>query len=222
MLAEPQLSQATDERWPQIAAGSDASTLVSIYEDNINIAIWQREQQQVLDEYAAQWVEQKPSHTPRVILSANQPKETLEQLLPNIENKDLFLRDINYLVEMFACLFEVNEVGLRLTPLNKAMCPKFHVDNIPCRLVTTYGGLGTEWLTEENLNRQFLGKGSHGLPDEQSGIFNNANSIQQVKSQHVSLLKGSGWEGNEKTGLVHRSPSLSNGQTRLLLTMDFS
>ncbi|WP_297291060.1 DUF1826 domain-containing protein [Oceanicoccus sp.] len=33
-------------------------------------------------------------------------------------------------------------------------------------------------------------------------------------------MKGELWEGNEGAGLVHRSPSLSAGERRLLLTLD--
>ncbi|MCP3699547.1 MAG: DUF1826 domain-containing protein [Aliivibrio sp.] len=37
----------------------------------------------------------------------------------------------------------------------------------------------------------------------------------------MALLKGEGWFENEGGGLVHRSPSLTNGDKRLLLTLDF-
>jgi hypothetical protein len=35
------------------------------------------------------------------------------------------------------------------------------------------------------------------------------------------LLKGEAWIGNENGGLVHRSPNLTGGARRLLLTLDF-
>jgi len=38
----------------------------------------------------------------------------------------------------------------------------------------------------------------------------------------VALLKGELWEGNEKAGLVHRSPAVPADHRRLLLTLDFS
>lgn len=50
------------------------------------------------------------------------------------------------MVDMFCCLFELKRAGLRLTVLDRAMCPRFHVDRVPCRLVTTYLGAATEWL----------------------------------------------------------------------------
>ena len=166
--------------------------------------------------------ERYPAHTPRLLLSVDAAAEQIAEFLPDLEYKNEFHQDITLLVEMFACLFDTDEVGLRLTPLKTAMCPRFHVDNIPCRLVSTYGDLGTEWLLEPNINRKRLGRGAKGLPDAESGIYYDEKSIQRLASQQVALLKGSGWEGNESYGLVHRSPGLNSGQTRLLLTLDFS
>ena len=76
--------------------------------------------------------------------------------MPDSDHKREFQQDIILLISLFACLFGAEQINLRLTPLKTAMCPRFHVDNIPCRLVTTYGGLGTEWLLEENINRCLL------------------------------------------------------------------
>lgn len=217
-------ASATYDNSPKPAADNDLSVLTSIYEDNINIAVWQREQKVLLEQYAQQWCDQYASHSPRLLLptQTQQLNGNLAELLPDLEHKDIFQQDVALLVDMFACLFEADEVGLRLTPLAKAMCPRFHVDNIPCRLVTTYGGVGTQWLLEDNVDRRRLGRGANGLPDSESGIFKDDKQVQQLNTQYVALLKGSGWEGNEDNGLVHRSPSLLSGQARLLLTLDFA
>ena len=207
---------------PKASRGDSPSVLTSIYEDEVNIAIWQRENKESIDRYAHMWASQQPAHSPRVLLSMKgKLSEQLDSLLPEIEGKDEFQQEVELLVDMFACLFDAEEVGLRLTPLSKAMCPRFHVDNIPCRLITTYAGLGTEWLLEDNLDRRRLGRGANGLADHESGIFSDAEQIQQLQSQHVALLKGSGWIGNEEHALVHRSPCISPPQTRLLLTLDY-
>ena len=159
---------------------------------------------------------------PRLLLSVSDMSKPLDELLPDLHHKSDFQQDFILLINMFACLFEVDEVGLRLTPLTKAMCPRFHVDHIPCRLVVSYGDLGTEWLLEGNVDRSCLGEGAKGLPDHSSGILQGTKAIQRLGAQQVALLKGSGWEGNEAFGLVHRSPHGSPEQSRLLLTLDFS
>ena len=43
-------------------------------------------------------------------------------------------------------------VGVRLLTLNKPMCPRFHVDQIPCRLLITISGGGTEWIPNEDVD----------------------------------------------------------------------
>lgn len=122
---------------------------------------------------------------------------------------------------MFCYLFDLKQTGLRLTTLCHAMCPRFHVDRIPCRLVTTFQGVSTQWLPNHTVDRTKLGAGSQGLPDDQSGIYLSENDICQLKTGDVALLKGERWEGNENAGLVHRSPAVTEGGQRLLLTLDF-
>ena len=125
-------------------------------------------------------------------------------------------RSIAELVDMFCCLLGLNRAGLRLGVLDSAMCPKFHVDRVPCRLVTTYLGAGTEWLPHNAVDRSKLGPGS------QIGLVKSPGNIEQLNCGDVALLKGELWEGNEDAGLVHRSPSVETGELRLLLSIDVS
>lgn len=104
---------------------------------------------------------------------------------------------------------------------NSAMCPKFLVDRIPCRLVTTYHGAATEWLPNEVVDRSKLGHGSDGKPDHESGLFGSSDDIKQLAIGDVALLKGDFWQGNEGKCLVHRSPGGVKDSRRLFLTMDF-
>jgi hypothetical protein len=48
--------------------------------------------------------------------------------------------DVTWLVAAYTCLVGARRVGLRLRVLDGAMCPRFHVDNVPLRLLTTYAG----------------------------------------------------------------------------------
>ena len=88
------------------------------------------------------------------------------------------------------------------------MCPRFHVDNVPLRLLTTYAGPGSEWLREDQSPRREL---LTSLPP--------VDNIQHLSVGEVAVLKGEKWQGNEGAGLVHRSPSGQQG--RLLLSLDW-
>lgn len=200
----------------------EAEVLADIYEENVNIATWQRTLSSELLS-AAQHI-LSSNHSFRVSTSVS-PQDTFDSLYETLGN-DAHARaisnDITEIVSMFCCLFDLERVGLRLATLERAMCPKFHVDRVPCRLVTTYSGIATQWLPHQDVNREKLGTGSQGKRDEESGLYISQSDIQQLKAGDVALLKGESWLGNEGAGLVHRSPSVTDGEKRLLLTLDFS
>ena len=111
---------------------------------------------------------------------------------------------------MFCCLFDLKRVGLRLTTLHHAMCPRFHVDNIPYRLVTTYGGTGTQWLPHQVVDRRKLGTGNQGLSDDLSGLYKNGTTVEQLVCAHVALLKDEGCKAMRMLDwfIVHRRLNL--------------
>ena len=45
--------------------------------------------------------------------------------------------------------------------------------------------------------------------------------IEQLDIGHVALLKGESWDGNNGSGLVHRSPHENKEYSRLYMTIDF-
>lgn len=200
--------------------GSEPSTLTDIYRDDVNMAIWQRALPSSIHQAVAGFATQHTQFQASMTVTANTAYESICEAFSD-QALDEVSRNISELVDMFCCLFELERVGLRLTVLHKAMCPKFHVDKVPCRLVTTYQGVATEWLAHEDVNRAKLGVASIGLSDSESGIYQQSSDIQQLMCGDVALLKGERWQGNEGAGLVHRSPAVNTNEPRLLLTLDF-
>lgn len=194
------------------------TALADIYEPEVNLTIWQRTLPTTLIESAKHLLQAKPEL--RIVTTVT-PAEAFPYLTNAVgtEHSEL-VENIAQLVDMFCCLFDLRHAGLRLTGLNTAMCPKFHVDRVPCRLVTTYHGSATEWLPHHRVNREKLGARSNGLPDSESGVFANQSHIQQMNCGDVALLKGELWQDNDGAGLVHRSPALAHNENRLLLTLD--
>ena len=131
----------------------------------------------------------------------------------DVQGYEGFIADLSWLVRAFACLLGARRIGLRLRVLDKAMCPRFHVDHVPVRLITTYAGIGSQWLMEGAMDRRQLGK-----PDAEP---QDNSLIGQIASGDVALLKGEKWHGNEGFGLIHRSPQLAAGERRLILTLDW-
>jgi hypothetical protein len=204
----------------QLAEGVNPSVLTKIYNETFNIAVWQRDLDPNIKQVVASFIEENPTFQTSMTVTVNSATPSLIEVLGETEDVRPLVKDAAKLVEMFCYLFEQQRVGLRLTVLNHAMCPRFHVDRVPCRLVTTYQGSATQWLPNTASNRSKLGHGNGGLPDHESGLYAFSDDVQQLKAGDVSLLKGEEWEGNEGAGLIHRSPS--NGSPRLLLTLDFN
>lgn len=203
-----------------VSAGAQPTVLADIYNDKINIAVWQRNFNQELADAISHFVASNPSLSKSLTVSPETAYEQLDNKLLGSAPKVL-LENIVELVDMFCCLFDLKQTGLRIATLSNAMCPRFHIDNVPCRLVSTYQGTATEWLPNHVLDRSKLGHGNNGKPDSSSGLYTPESSIQQLTCGDVALLKGELWSGNENLGLVHRSPINASSETRLLITLDF-
>lgn len=202
--------------------GSHPTIFTDIYQDDTNIVIWQREHTANFQNLLSEFLTANSNFQSTMTVSPQTVLSSMSKELGDSEVAFMLSEDIAELVDMFCCLFELERAGLRLTALDKAMCPRYHVDKIPCRLVTTYHGIATEWIPHNQVDRTKLGRGNQGKSDDQSGLYQSPNDIHQLTQSDVALLKGEMWEGNENAGLVHRSPSVIEGDQRLLLTLDFN
>lgn len=200
-----------------VVKSSHQEVLADIYQDNISMAVWQR-QLGSISLYTESLLESSPNFVFKSQGSSEYLNTMLRKLLPEAQDKALFVEDVTLLVDMFACLFDLEEVGLRLNVLSSAMCPRFHVDKIPCRLISTYAGSGSEWLHEAHVIRDRLGRGGQ-VNDHESGLYEKGR-INQLNAGDVALMKGDEWPTSLGRGVVHRSPSASLESKRLFLSLD--
>ena len=222
MLAIDNTALTQDIKTRFVAEGAEATVWTDIYQDDCNMAIWKRELAPELPQHIDAFLKSNCRFQTALTLSPQNALSDIQKALGSSEATALLSEDIAELVKMFCYLFELDHTGLRLTALDKAMCPRFHVDRVPCRLLTTYQGEATEWLHHRSVDRSKLGKGSEGKTDQQARLFRNAKEIRQLNAGDVALLKGENWQGNEGAGLVHRSPAVLAGEMRLLLTLDIN
>ena len=201
--------------------GGQSDIFSSIYQQETHIVIWQRSLSTSLSQSAETILFTKPSLEMSMVLSPRDAFENLKKAIGPSQESKVLSKDIAQLVNMFCSLFEQKRAVIRLSALDRTMCPRFHVDWVPCRLITTYQGVATEWLPHNVADRSKLGTGNMGKPDELSGLFDSSSDIQQLNCGDIALLKGEIWENNEGAGVIHRSPQLSGVNCRLLLTIDF-
>lgn len=194
----------------QQVSSPELSMLTRIYEDEVNLAVWQRELNGPVERYAHWLLTQPEGIQWQEVINSADTATLAAQKLPPHPDRQSFIDDLVEVLDIFCCLFELDAVGMRLRVLERAMCPRFHTDRVPCRLITTYGGTGTEWLP-----------GGAKAPLGVGASDPRLSAVQVVSSGNLALLKGDAWLNNDGFGLVHRSPQLAGGQKRLLLTADF-
>jgi hypothetical protein len=225
MSALPQFKFKPQPTCSTACVSYQLTDLTEIYKDDVNLCVVNRTVDAEIHHFVNELFAAQRHVS--VIENFKVADFDFEKLLPQakqLRGYTEFHKDIEHLVSVFCELFDLETVGLRLGILDKAMCPKFHVDHVPCRLVCTYGGIGTEWLEDRYINRTKLGIGSGGLTDDKSGLIQaDLDVINTMPAYAIGLLKGSNWDGNEQNGAVHRSPKLTqHSPQRLLLTLDFA
>ncbi len=194
------------------AFGEAPKVLTEIFQDGVNLAVWQRRLPAQIEDFASLAVSLGQSLADQRVLDVNEHEPPqlpgLLQEAADLQGYEGFVADVKWLVSAYTCLLGARRVGLRLRVLQGAMCPRFHVDNVPLRLLTTYVGPGSEWLEEGVVER--VGLHLAAAP---------VDNIRSLKPGDVAVLKGEKWLGNEGAGLIHRSPA--SEQRRLLLSLDW-
>lgn len=179
-----------------------------IYQEDVNMVNWQRDLSPTVTQEVQQLINTDQEIKQTRFIELNDLDNQLLNLFTNSQNLSHLTADLKTLIEMFACLFEIDKVGLRFVRLNHAMCPKFHVDRVPCRLITTYFGEATQYIP------------NHAVTRQETGLEANLEYIEQLSCGDVALLKGETWPNNEHCGLVHRSPGVAENESRMVLTLD--
>lgn len=199
---------------PIAVMGKQAECLTEIFRDEVNLAVWNRTLAPDVAAFARSLTGCAGQLERFVSLSEG---DSAASALPNwaleMDGAEAWVADADELAEMYRVLFEPDAVGLRLHVLQGTMCPRFHVDRVPVRMLCTYLGVGTDWLPEEKVIRP---NSSGPLPDQSVG----ASDTERLPTGAIGLLKGEAWVGNEGRGLVHRSPEPGD-QPRLVLALDW-
>jgi len=192
--------------------GTAPITLNHIHNNNINIAIYNRDihiLEKEINSLKQKDIRCTSNGDINVILSEFQK-------VVKLDTNSLLLKDIQNLLFSFQEITKRKSFKLLLTSVTTNMCKRFHMDCNSLRMLCTYSGPGTLWLTEDNINRKALD--SHG---NNKAIVIDPKHIQQTKTGAVIILKGNKYSEQGVQGVVHRSPTIEeNGEKRLLLRID--
>lgn len=135
------------------AQDSTPDVLSQVLEDGVNLAVWQRRLPAHIEDFSTLLLSMDQPLAESMTLEVKggevEPDlSTLARGYADLQGYQGFIADVSWLVSAYACLLGAECVGLRLRVLDKAMCPRFHVDHVPVRLITTYGGVAASGCTK--------------------------------------------------------------------------
>lgn len=196
--------------------------LLPIFENTRQIHLIERQPKNEITSYLQQVSTRLGNGFRHILRPADASQETLDQALrlPEATGKSALLADISLLVNLYADLLDCPQVAIRLEVLQHAMCPRFHIDRTGIRLLCTYVGPGTEWLEEGFCHRDALKHTYATLDAFHSDLILHPQGVRQASPHALVLLKGSRWQGNDHAGVIHRSPEIQPGTTRVVLALD--
>ncbi len=127
--------------------------------------------------------------------------------------------DIWLLVRLFCEIADISSARVRVERIEDNGCQLFHADSLRIRMLCTYAGPGTEWLTEDNVRFDQLGLQGRSVEEANRAIVVNEGRIQRVQPWHVAVFTGS--QRGDALPLVHRSgPVRSKADHRIRLCID--
>lgn len=179
-----------------------------------NISIWSRKMNDNLKNSINYVINKNKNIKLSEVIKPKKIQKFLQSSIEYDRKNNAFFSDIATLAEVFCELFDEKRVWIRLNITEKSSCPGFHVDYLKCRLITTYYGLGTDWVKNNAIDRREI----YRLRNRKINI--KKSNINQLKVGDIALLKGESWINNNGNGIVHRSPIDIPGQRRLYMTID--
>ena len=202
--------QLKEQLYSNAFCGNDPKFLETIHQEEVSIAIYQRDIESLKKEVSiAVQKDLAYKASGEVDEIFTQLKDFFEKVLPQC---DALLNDIIWVLNQFNAVAQADSYRLLFSTVNSNMCKKFHTDINTLRLLCTYAGPGTLWVSED-------GKGTKTEYRRGQEVVIKEEQIQQAGTGHVLILKGALYpEGNPA---IHRSPSIEeSGDKRLLLRLD--
>lgn len=178
--------------------------LEAIREEACNLAVWERAPIAGLDTIITPQLASIRFASALGGLPEQLRKELRAAGYPQTEMTDALAADIDTLAARYAGIYDHAALELRLEIVTTNSCRKFHADYVEARLITTYVGRGTDWLSNADADRVAAG----GDPAQ----------IRSLGPGDVGLFKG---KMATEHPAIHRSPPIEGtGETRLLLVLN--
>lgn len=185
--------------------------LVEIFDPGVQVCVWRRELDPNIQEYLSGLPPCGTLQSMETLSAEGRPRLVRLPAEPvPMPGRAAFIDDLAFLRDITCELLGCPAVGLRFARMHHAMCPGWHVDRTGMRMICTYQGPGTQWLSAQDADR--------GRPN--LARLTDAPFIEAHPGD-VVLLKGNLWQENEPFGAIHRSPEIPvDAGARTLVTLD--
>ena len=192
--------------------GNTLAELSEIHDPAINITICQRSVGYMEKELSS-LLEAKVK-----IRASGTPAEIQQTLLTELQGLNLsagnVLNDIDHLLGTFQQITQAKEFRVLISTVDSNMCRRFHTDINDLRMLCTYLGKGTLWISEENLDYKEL-----AMQSKEKEFNPDPQHIRYAQAGEVLILKGALYPNGN--AVMHRSPAIEDeGGTRLMLRID--
>ena len=108
----------------------------------------------------------------------------------------------------------IKKKSLNFSLKTSRACKRYHIDNVPLRLLVTYFGKGTEWLPRYAANYSAYYNG-----ESNQKIIKIKNKNKFIKPWSIAIFKGQKFKGSEKA-ILHRTPNDALNNKSLLMCLD--
>jgi hypothetical protein len=207
MSALARLPDALFPPAPHVVMDEAPAGLSAIADPAINLAVWQRRLAPAVAAAAGQLLERVGGDV-RLAAPATDVARALADALaaagwPTVP---ALVADVADLAILAAPLMQSHAVDLRLEVITSDACRKFHADYVPLRLITSYAGPGSQWLSNDDAAALAGGVAAEQL------------EVRQLLVGEVALFKG---RLLTDSPIIHRSPPIAGtGQRRLVLVIN--
>ena len=138
-----------------------------------------------------------------------------KELLKRVQNQIFYykwIKDMSEICILYSDIIKKNSLNFSLK--TSRGCKRYHIDNVPVRLLVTYYGKGTEWLPRDACNYLAYHNG-----ESNEKIIKIKNRSKFIKPWSIAIFKGQKFKGGTKA-ILHRTPDEALNKKSLLMCLD--
>ena len=203
--------------------GDQLGDFAAIYDEDVELVSVTRPQARVCEALSRRLIRSRQVPELRWVQSVDDSEAPTREL-PSTIDADVassLFDQIAEASEMLGELLECEQVGVRLETLNAPMCPRFHVDHIPCRMLITLSGEGTDWIPNSEVDWRVFDNLETAVPPihENNHLFSTHHPSVTTSCQCLNVESACfrEWEEPRFQGYRKRASRLRCSESSLYL-----